>query len=219
MGGALRALAFELRSAGPGLALLSALYLGGVLAAALLDGNLLDLGVVCFEVASPLFLAVILGEWGAVKTDGCRDIVAAQGRSLLAWVLAKFVLVSAAVCVFVVAGMALACALGDAPFLAELLVLFAPPAFLFATACMLFNCLLGQEHAATLACCVLWVAALVSAGLSQAPVLELLYPFPGLAGGIPEGQLANRAALVGLSVLGWAGVFAVCKSRRCVLDD
>ncbi len=209
---------FELRSLGGSFILFSLLSLAAVVAVAALGGELLDVETICFEVASPLVAAIAVGEWGQVKADGSRDIVAAQSRSLFSWVGMRFLTVFLAISIFACVGMAAACLLKSNLSFWGALAHYMPPALLFATACMLLNCLFVQEHTGTLVCCVLCIAALVSTSLLQLPFFELFYPFSGLVGDFSETGAANKAVLLALSLIGWLGIYAVCKTRRPVLE-
>ncbi|MFR5134603.1 MAG: hypothetical protein ACLTEG_05835 [Acutalibacter sp.] len=70
-----------------------------------------------------------------------------------------------------------------------------------------------QEHLATLVCCLLWLAALLTRSLLRLPGVEYVYPFLRFAGDQHGVWLWNKAALTGTGLLLWVGWW-LCGKRK-----
>ena len=81
--------------------------------------------------------------------------------------------------------------------LGEMLLLCLPTVFFFASVAALVGSLSPQEHLATLVCCLLWLAALLTRSLLRLPGVEYVYPFLRFAGDQHGVWLWNKAALTG----------------------
>ena len=99
------------------------------------------------------------------------------------------------------------------PGVGEMLLLCLPTAFFFASVAALVGSLSSQEHLATLVCCLLWLAALLTRSLLRLPGVEYVYPFLRFAGDQHGVWLWNKAALTGIGLLLWVGWW-LCGKRK-----
>ena len=97
--------------------------------------------------------------------------------------------------------------------LGEMLLLCLPTGFFFASVAALVGSLSSQEHLATLVCCLLWLAALLTRSLLRLPGVEYVYPFLRFAGDQHGVWLWNKAALTGTGLLLWVGWW-LCGKRK-----
>lgn len=208
----IRAVIREMRLLGGGLPLLSAALLAALVLLARAAGDLLSLSFPAFETALPLFAAIAVGEWGKTRTDGCFDLAAAQSPRLFPWVLARYLAVMAVTCPFALAGMAAVGLLrGEVP-LWEVAAVSFPTVFFFSSLSAFLGLRLGREHAASLTCGVLWLAALLSRGFLRLPWVRYVYPFLRTAGDEGGVWTVNKAVMTALGLLLWALTYRL--SRR-----
>ena len=99
------------------------------------------------------------------------------------------------------------------PGVGEMLLLCLPTGFFFASVAALEGSLSSQEHLATLVCCLLWLAALLTRSLLRLPGVEYVYPFLCFAGDQHGVWLWNKAALTGTGLLLWVGWW-LCGKRK-----
>ena len=71
---------------------------------ALLGGDLLNLSYISFIIFR-VFSAIAVGEWGKTRADDNYEVIKAQGKSLFAWVLSRFLAVFITVSLFAVFNM------------------------------------------------------------------------------------------------------------------
>lgn len=90
----------ELKIMGINLMLISAALVVVSSLLALLGGDLLNLSCISFEVIFPFFSAIAVGEWGKTRADDNYEVIKAQGKSLFAWVLSRFLAVFITVSLF-----------------------------------------------------------------------------------------------------------------------
>ena len=95
----------------------------------------------------------------------------------------------------------------------EMVLLCLPTGFFFASVAALVGSLSSQEHLATLVCCLLWLAALLTRSLLRLPGVEYVYPFLRFAGDQHGVWLWNKAALTGTGLLLWVGWW-LCGKRK-----
>ena len=166
-------------------------------------GELLFLSNIGFEVIFPIFTAIAVSEWGRFKSDDNFDIIAAQCRSLSAWIFYRFIAVFGEAAGFAFSAMLLVFAARQEMPLWEMAFLYFPPAFFLSTVSVLFGVCLSQEHAATLFCGMVWLSALMARSLLQIPGVEYVYLFIRYAGD-PNGiWLMNKGVLCAASLLLW----------------
>ena len=194
----MRRLLLELKIAGINFLLgTAALSLALVLFAAL-AGELLDFAPIAFEVVFPLYAAIAVGEWGRSRSDLAFEAIAAQSPARFPWMLWRFFAVFAAVSLFALATMLAAACVRPGLALGEMVLLCLPTGFFFASVAALVGSLSPpQEHLATLVCCLLWLAALLTRSLLRLPGVEYVYPFLRFAGDQHGVWLWNKAALTG----------------------
>ena len=88
----------------------------------------------------------------------------------------------------------------------EMLLLYLPTAFFFASVAALVGGLSPQEHLPTLVCGLLWLVALLTRSLLRLPGVEYVYPFLRFAGDQHGVWLWSKAALAGIGLLLWAAL-------------
>ena len=88
----------------------------------------------------------------------------------------------------------------------EMLLLYLPAAFFFASVAALVGGLSPQEHLPTLVCGLLWLVALLTRSLLRLPGVEYVYPFLRFAGDQHGVWLWSKAALAGIGLLLWAAL-------------
>ena len=186
----------------------------GILALAAAAGDQIDFAAVAFEVGFPLFAAIAAGEWGKTRADANFCAIAAQSRALLPWVAGRYA--AAFVPTMALAGLCMAGAgwLRPGEIAADWIWACLSTSFFSASLSAWIGVRCAQEHAAALACGLLWLAALLARGLLRLPGVECVYPFLRFAGD-PNGiWLRNKAALAAAGALLWASIAWRCRPRR-----
>ena len=206
----------------------AALSLALVLFAAL-AGELLDFAPIAFEVVFPLYAAIAVGEWARFRSDAAFEAIAAQSPVRFPWMLCRFFAVFATVSLFALATMLAAAWVRPGLAWGEMLLLYLPTAFFFASVAALVGGLSPQEHLAlvgglspqehlpTLVCGLLWLVALLTRSLLRLPGVEYVYPFLRFAGDQHGVWLWSKAALAGIGLLLWAalGLLAEKPPQAC----
>lgn len=200
---------YEWKMAGGGFFLMSAALSALLAAASAASGGLPELAAAGFEVVFPFYTAVAVGEWGKTRADGCFDVIAAQGRSLFRWAAARWASLFGAASAFAVLAMGF---LGDGSLFGEMALLYFPTAFFFSSLCALTGFVFRREHAAPLACGLLWLAALLARGLLRVPGVEYVYPFLRFAGGGFPVLLWNKGILTGAGLALWGVLYWRCRA-------
>ncbi len=170
-------------------------------------GELLRLSIIGFEVIFPVFAAIAVSEWGKTKADDNFDIIAAQSYSLFRWILCRFTVFFMETTVFALCAMILVWAVRKEMPVTEMLFLYLPTAFFLSTVSALFGICFSEEHAATLACGLLWLSALIARGLLRLPGVAYFYPFIRYAGDRDGAWLVSKAVLCVISLLLWGVIF------------
>lgn len=185
----MRRLLLELKIAGINFPLVTAALSLALVLFAALAGELLDFAPIAFEVVFPLYAAIAVGEWSRFRSDVAFEAIAAQSPARFPWMLCRFFAVFATVILFALATMLAAAWVRPGLALEEMLLLYLPTAFFFASVAALVGGLSPQEHLPTLVCGLLWLVALLTRSLLRLPGVEYVYPFLRFAG--------DRAAAVG----------------------
>ena len=184
---------------------------------AALAGELLDFAPIAFEVVFPLYAAIAVGEWGRTRCDPAFEAIAAQSPALFPWALCRFAVLFATVSFFALAAMLAAAFVRPGLALGDMLLLYLPTAFFFASLAALVGSLSRQEHLPTLVCGLLWLVALLTRSLLRLPGVEYVYPFLRFAGDQHGVWLWSKAALAGIGLLLWAalGLLAEKPPQAC----
>lgn len=204
----------ELKIMGINPILISAAVVAVFTLVARFGGGLLNLSFIGFEVVFPFFDAIAVGEWGKTRADDNFDVIAAQGKSLFAWVLSRFMAVFATVCLFAVLGMVIVSLLRSEIPLGEVALMYLSPAFLLATLSALLNLFFLQEHISTLICGIIWLVTMLVRSLLRFPGVEYIYMFIRYAGDQNGVWLVNKLVLVVISFLLWGVIYLFCKRQR-----
>lgn len=195
------------------LLILSAMVIVFALLAAF-GGELLNLSRIGYEVIFPFFAAIAVGEWGKTKSDENYDVIASQGKSLFAWVSARFLAVFALVSLFALSSMVIVHTVrGEMP-LWEMFVTYIAPALFLATLAALLNLCFTQEHISILTCGVVWLVTLLTRSLLRFPCVEYVYLFIRYAGDVNNIWLINKAVLILISCALWIITYFICKKRN-----
>lgn len=185
----MRRLLLELKIAGINFPLVTAALSLALVLFAALAGELLDFAPIAFEVVFPLYAAI-----------------AAQSPARFSWVLCRFFAVFVTVSLFALATMLAAAWVRPGLAWGEMLLLYLPTAFFFASVAALVGGLSPQEHLPTLVCGLLWLVALLTRSLLRLSGVEYVYPFLRFAGDQHGVWLWSKAALAGIGLLLWAAL-------------
>ncbi len=204
-------MAGEIKICGINFFLVSAAFTAALILFAAIAGELLDFYPVSFEVLFPFYAAIAAGEWGKTRADSNFDIIAAQSKSLFQWVLLRFATVFGIVSLFAVFGMAASSAMRYELPLAELLVMYFPPAFFLSSLCALSGILCRQEHAAAAVCGLVWLITLLTRSLLRHPGFAFIYLFIRFAGDPNQIWLWNKGIVTAAGLFLWVLLYRKCR--------
>lgn len=210
----MRRLLLELKIAGANFPLVTAAFSLALVLFAALAGELLDFAPIAFEVVFPLYAAIAVGEWGRTRCDPAFEAIAAQSSALFPWAICRFTVLFATVSLFALTTMLAASSVRPGLALGEMLLLYLPTAFFFASLAALVGRLSRQEHLPTLVCGLLWLVALLTRSLLRLPGVEYVYPFLRFAGDQHTVWLWNKAVLAGLGLLWWVICWLAGKGKE-----
>ncbi len=165
----MRRLLLELKIAGINFPLVTAALSLALVLFAALAGELLDFAPIAFEVVFPLYAAIAVGEWARFRSDVAFEAIAAQSPARFPWMLCRFFAVFVTVSLFAFAPMLAAAWVRPGLAWGEMLLLYLPTAFFFASVAALVGGLSSQEHLPTLVCGLLWLVALLTRSLLRLP--------------------------------------------------
>jgi uncharacterized membrane protein YfcA len=201
----------ELKIMGINPILISSAFIAVFALLAVLTGDLLNLSCIGFEVIFPFYAAIAVGEWGRTRADDNYDVIVAQGKSLFVWVSLRFSAVFATISLYAVLCMAIVSHIrNEMPFW-EMSLMYFPPAIFLSTLAALLNLHLSQEHSSTLTCGVVWLATLFIRSLLRLPGMEYVYLFIRYAGDQNDVWLTNKAVLLIICGIMWAGIYLSCR--------
>ncbi len=181
---------------------------------AYIGGELLNLSYMGFEVILPFYSAIAVSEWAKVRTDANYDIIAAQSKSLFAWVLRRFLTVFCIVALFALLGTVIVSLIrGEMPW-HEILLLYLAPAFFLSTVSILCSFLFRHEHISILICGVIWLLEMLTRSMLRYPGYQYVYLFIRFAGDQNDIWLTNKLILIGISLILWAMLYFLCKKKR-----
>ena len=212
-GPSMKRIMLELKIAGTNFLLVTAALSFALVLFAALAGELLDFAPIAFEVVFPLYSAIAAGEWGRTRCDPCFEAIAAQSPSLFSWALRRFFAIFAAVSLFALATMLAAACIRPGLVMGEMLLLYLPTAFFFASVAALVGAASPQEHLATLMCGLLWLVALLTRSLLRLFGVEFVYPFLCFAGDQHGVWLYNKAVLAGMGLFLWTTNWFVLRRK------
>ncbi|NLY96550.1 MAG: hypothetical protein GX082_03835 [Clostridiaceae bacterium] len=176
---------------------------------AIFAGEMLNLSLIGFEVIFPFIAAIFIGEWGKIKADDNYDMIAAQGKSLISWVLYRSVTVFATVTFFVVLCMAIVFHIRSEIPLQEMILIYLSPAFMLSTLTVLCNLIFTHEHVSTLVCGMIWLLAMLSKSMLRYPMTEYIYLFIRYSGDRNGIWLINKSVIIAICAVIWTGICLV----------
>lgn len=203
----------ELKIMGINLMLISAALVVVSSLLALLGGDLLNLSCISFEVIFPFFSAIAVGEWGKTRADDNYEVIKAQGKSLFAWVLSRFLAVFITVSLFAVFNMVIVFLVrGEMP-IWEMALTYFPPAFFLSTLGAWLNLCFSQEHISSLICGVMWLVTMLTRSLLRFPGIEYVYLLIRYAGDANGIWLLNKFVLLAAGFAMWIVIYCICRRK------
>lgn len=185
--------------------------------AAIGSGSLINLSYAGFEVVFPFFAAIAVGEWGKTRTDTAFDLIASQSSSLFNWVWKRFAAVFLTVSGFAFCGMIVTYLVRREIPLPEMLLTYLAPAFFLASLCAMFGLCLSAEHAAVLACGIIWLITLLTRSMLRFPLAEYVYLFIRFAGDQNGIWMLNKITLLLLGAALWGIIYLLSRNRSFLL--
>lgn len=192
--------------------ILSAVLTVSLVFIAILAGDLINVSCVEFEVIFPFYAAIGAGEWGRTRSDDNYEVIAAQSRSVFGWFAIRYAAVAGVVSLFAAAGMVMVWMIrGEMP-LAELMLAYFPTAFLLSSLSALFGLFSEKEHVASMACGVVWLAALMMRSLLRIPFVRYVYPFARSAGVRDATWIISKGILCVCALAVWSVIYRALKT-------
>jgi hypothetical protein len=180
---------------------------------AVLGGELLNLSCLGYEAIFPFFAAISVGEWGRTRADDNYDVIAAQVRSLFAWVFTRFFAVFTMVSLFAVLSMIIVFLVRSEIPLWEMALTYLSPALFLSTLCVLLNLCFDEEHISTLICGTVWLVTMLARSLMRFSGVEYVYLFIRYVGDKNGIWLVNKAVLLVISGIIWSVIFCTCRKK------
>jgi len=181
---------------------------------ALFAGEMLNLSLIGFEVIFPFITAMSIGEWGKIKADDNYDVIAAQGKSLISWVLYRSVTIFVTVTLFAILCMAIVFHIRSELPLWEMFFIYISPALMLSTLAVLCNLVFAQEHVSTLVCGIIWLLAMLSKSMLRFPMVEYIYPFIRYAGYQNRIWIINKTVIIGFCAVIWTGLILAYRNKN-----
>lgn len=176
-------------------------------------GNNVNWGYLGFEVLFPFYAAIVIGEWCKTRTDPMFEVISAQGKSLLAWIVRRFILLFGAVFIFAVAGIIGVVIIKGENSIPDLLFTFLPTAFFLSSASVFISLLGNVPHIPTMAVGVLWLFSIMCMSLLRFTPVQYVYLFVRYAGISGPLWIVNKAILLSIGIILWFGIALFCKKR------
>ena len=195
---------------------ISALLTAAFLIVCATGGDNVNWGYLGFEVLFPFYMAVAVGEWCRIRADQIFDVISAQGKSLLLWMVRRFLVLFVTVTVFAVIGMLGTVIITKTASIGELLMTFLPTAFFLSSVCIFLSVLSSIPHIPTMAVGVIWLFSIMSMSLLRFRPIQYLYLFIRFAGVDSSIWILNKLVLLAAGSVLWLCVFLVCQKRLWV---
>lgn len=141
------------------------------------------------------------------------EVISAQGKSLLGWVVRRFVLLFGAACAFALAGITGAAIIRGENSIPDLLFTFFPTAFFLSSASVLISLLGNAPHIPAMAVGVLWLFSIMCMSLLRFAPIRYFYLFVRYAGISGPLWIVNKAILIFIGICLWFGIALLCKKR------
>ena len=156
-----------------------------------------------------------IGEWGKIKADENYDVIAAQGKSLLSWVLYRSVAIFATVTLFAILCMVVVFYVRPKMPFWEMVFIYISPALILSTLAVLCNLIFTYEHVSTLICGIIWLLAMLSKSMLRFPAVNYIYLFIRFAGDQNRVWLINKTVIIAICAIIWTGIcLTFCKKNR-----
>lgn len=179
-------------------------------------GRNVNWGYLGFEVIFPFYMAIAIGEWCKTRSDQMFDVISAQGKSLFAWIVRRFVLIFGSITVFVVVGMVGISVITQTATIGDLMLTFIPTAFFLSSVCVFLSMLSDVPHIPTMAVGVIWLFSILSISLLRFHAIQYFYLFVRFAGMDSPVWIINKVVILLIGIVLWIGVFFICQKRLWV---
>lgn len=176
-------------------------------------GSNINWGTLGSEVIFPFYAAVVVGEWCKTRTDPMFETISAQGKSLLCWIVRRFVLLFGTACIFAAVGIAGVTIIKGENSIPNQLFTFLPVAFLLSSISVFLSLLAAGSHISAMAVGVLWLFSLMCMSLLRFVPLQYFYLFARFAGITRPLWVINKIILLSISMILWFGIAFLCKKR------
>lgn len=195
---------------------ISALLTATFLIVCATGGRNVNWGYLGFEVIFPFYMAIAIGEWCKTRSDQMFDVISAQGKSLFAWIVRRFVLIFGAITVFAVVGMVGISIITQTATIGDLMLTFIPTAFFLSSVCVFLSMLSDVPHIPTMAVGVIWLFSILSISLLRFHAIRYFYLFVRFAGIDSPVWIINKVVILLIGIVLWIGVFFICQKRLWV---
>lgn len=195
---------------------ISALLTATFLIVCATGGRNVNWGYLGFEVIFPFYMAIAIGEWCKTRSDQMFDVISAQGKSLFAWIVRRFVLIFGSITVFVVVGMVGISVITQTATIGDLMLTFIPTAFFLSSVCVFLSMLSDVPHIPTMAVGVIWLFSILSISLLRFHAIQYFYLFVRFAGIDSPVWIINKVVILLIGIVLWIGVFFICQKRLWV---
>ena len=195
---------------------ISALLTATFLIVCATGGRNVNWGYLGFEVIFPFYMAIVIGEWCKTRSDQMFDVISAQGKSLFAWIVRRFVLIFGSITVFVVVGMVGISVITQTATIGDLMLTFIPTAFFLSSVCVFLSMLSDVPHIPTMAVGVIWLFSILSISLLRFHAIQYFYLFVRFAGMDSPVWIINKVVILLIGIVLWIGVFFICQKRLWV---
>ena len=179
-------------------------------------GNLVNLPLLGFEIICPFLIALLVSEWVQTLSDPMIDIVIVHSKSLFAWVVGKFLVVTGISGVLCVACM-LGLRLWVLDFsITQTLFIFVATTLFFSSIGVFSSFLSKQSHVSAAVCGIIWLLSLMANSLVRIPLIAHIYPYIKFVENDTDIWVANKIILLSIAICLWVRVYFICKNRRLI---
>lgn len=192
---------------------ISVLLIGTFLIVCATGGDNVNWGYLGFEVIFPFYMAIAIGEWCKTRTDPMFEVISAQGKSMLCWIIRRFVLLFMVISVFIFIGMLGISTIKQNISVLDLIVAFVPTAFFLSSVCLFISLLGNTPHVPAMAVGIIWLFSIMTMSLLRFVPMQYVYLFVRYAGVKTSIGIVNKVVLLFMSAILWIGIFSFCKRR------
>jgi len=210
----LSVLKIEARRMGANVTIITASALIAITLLSMTGGDLVNLSLLGFEVLCPILIAILVCEWVQTLSDPMIEIIMVHSRSLFAWVVGRYIVVtgiSGMLCVLCMIGLRLFVLDFQ---LFELLLVFTATSVFFTSFGVFSSFFSRQPHMPVAICGTFWLISLVVRSAVRFPGIALFHPMLRFVDGNTNIWVANKIILLIMSVLMWVWIYAKTRSGR-----